>query len=60
MNITYLTYKHGSSRCELCGKNGECRPYGPRGESICIDCGKKNPAQTERQMERILFGKTLQ
>jgi hypothetical protein len=44
--------------CELCGKVADCRPYGPRGEQICFECGMKNRKVTERQMNRILYGKT--
>jgi hypothetical protein len=46
--------------CELCGTVTDCRPYGPRGEQICFDCAMKNPEQTRRQMERVLFGETKQ
>lgn len=45
--------------CELCGKIDETRPYGPKGERICWDCGQKNKTTTERQMKRILFGDEL-
>ena len=47
-------------KCELCGKIKQCRPYGPRGEQICFDCGQKNPETTERQMRRILYGEEIQ
>ena len=46
--------------CELCGKTAETRPYGPRGERICYECGQKDKATTERQMKRILFGESVQ
>jgi hypothetical protein len=26
-------------RCQLCGAEGETRPYGPLGEEVCFDCG---------------------
>lgn len=26
-------------KCEYCGKNAETRPYGRKGEEICITCG---------------------
>ena len=32
------------ARCELCGKIDELRPYGPKGERVCFDCGMKDPA----------------
>lgn len=40
------------SKCELCGQQAECRPYGPNGEQICVDCGRKNVAATEAAMRR--------
>lgn len=39
-------------RCELCGVVAETRPYGPRGEEICIECGRRDPEATERAMAR--------
>jgi hypothetical protein len=27
--------------CELCGKEAECRPYGPKGEQVCFECDMK-------------------
>ncbi len=50
----------GDKICALCGKKDETRPYGPKGEEICYDCGMKNREVTERQMDRILFGETKQ
>lgn len=43
-------------RCELCGKLDECRPYGPNGEQVCYDCGMKDEAAVNRQMNKHLFG----
>jgi hypothetical protein len=40
--------------CELCAKKAELRPYGPRGESICFECGMKDEATTKRQFARVL------
>lgn len=45
-----------NAKCELCGKIDELRPYGPRGENICFDCGQKDAKGTERRMNQILFG----
>jgi hypothetical protein len=42
--------------CELCGKVDELRPYGPKGERICYECGMKDPETTKRQMNVKLFG----
>ncbi len=47
-------------KCELCGKTADVRPYGPRGENICFECGMKDKATTERQMGRVLFGEDIQ
>jgi hypothetical protein len=47
------------AECELCGKVDELRPYGPRGENICFDCGMKNQEITDRQMNRVLFGEKI-
>jgi hypothetical protein len=43
-------------KCELCGKVAELRPYGPRGERICFDCGMKDVDQTKRQFRRYVLG----
>lgn len=45
--------------CELCGAKEETRPYGPKGERICFDCGMKDKAGTERMMGHVLFGQPL-
>ena len=45
--------------CFLCGKVAETRPYGPKGEEICYECGMKNEEQTERMMAHKLFGDPL-
>lgn len=44
-----------SSKCNLCGRVAELRPYGPRGENICFTCGMNAKTTTERQMKRVLF-----
>lgn len=43
-----------AAKCELCGNVDELRPYGPRGENICFDCGMKNKPATERAFGAIL------
>lgn len=44
-------------KCELCGTDGkELRPYGPKGEWICFECGMKDEKTTARQCARIAFG----
>jgi hypothetical protein len=57
MAISAVTPK---AKCELCGASAELRPYGPRGENICFQCGMNDKPQTERQMSRVLFNETVQ
>lgn len=42
--------------CELCGAIDELRPYGPKGEWICFDCGMKDKKATNAKMGELLFG----
>lgn len=42
--------------CELCGVEDECRPYGPKGEQICFDCGMKNEELTNQRIKEHIFG----
>lgn len=41
--------------CALCGAREECRPYGPKGETVCWGCANKDPAAMTRAMD-ALFG----
>ena len=43
--------------CEMCGKKEELRPYGPKGENVCIGCGMKDEAAMERAFGQILGGR---
>ena len=43
-------------RCELCGKVAELRPYGPKSENVCFDCGMKDEKACERGFERLIGG----
>ena len=54
-NVTIIEVEP-DGRCEMCGKVDELRPYGPKGERICYDCGMKNPKTTKRKMNAFLFG----
>jgi len=45
-----------AGKCELCGKIDELRPYGPKGERICYECGMKDKRATEKQMEKFMLG----
>ena len=51
INMTGATDHHC---CELCGKRAELRPFGPRGESICFECGMKDQATTSAMFEKRL------
>ena len=46
-------------KCEICGKKAELRPYGPKGENICVSCGRKDKPETEKRMRQMLFGEEL-
>lgn len=48
------------SKCRLCGEVAELRPYGPRGENVCFQCGMRDEAATKRQMLRVRFGEVIQ
>lgn len=45
------------SKCELCGKIDELRPYGPKGENICFKCGLKNPEARDEAFEMLMNSK---
>jgi hypothetical protein len=49
-------YSEKPQQCDLCGKIDELRPYGPKGEMICFDCGMKDEATTKKMMGIKLFG----
>lgn len=52
-NVVFVE-KETSQRCELCGRVEETRPYGPKGERVCFDCGMKNEDATKRAFGRLL------
>jgi len=43
-------------RCELCGKEDECRPAGPKGEQVCFECAQKDQAALKRYADRLFQG----
>lgn len=43
-------------QCDLCGKISELRPYGPKGECICFECGMRDEKTTDKMMGIKLFG----
>ena len=54
-NIAFI-YGENDQQCDLCGKIAELRPYGPKGECICYECGMKNEKTTDKMMGIKLFG----
>jgi hypothetical protein len=38
VGTTVIVEKTEPANCELCGRLEELRPYGPNGESICVEC----------------------
>lgn len=54
---TVILAPEAPQKCELCGKVEETRPYGPKGEEICFDCGMKDEPTTKKMMDAVLFGK---
>ena len=53
MNILIIDgTKH--AKCQLCGAEKELRPYGPKGESVCFDCGMKDEEAAKRQFAKLL------
>jgi hypothetical protein len=42
-------------QCDFCGKIRELRPYGPKGECICYECGLKDIETTEAMMVKKLY-----
>ena len=47
-----------SRKCELCGKIAETRPYGPRGEEVCFECGMRDEEASKRQFRGHILGDT--
>ena len=44
------------AKCELCGTVAELRPYGPKGEKICFDCGAKDVKAVNAAIDKLLKG----
>lgn len=38
--------------CDLCGKVAELRPYGPKGEHVCFECGMKDEEAAKRAFDK--------
>lgn len=48
--------KEDPTKCELCGKTAETRPYGPNGERVCFECGMKDEEAAKRGFRRLVLG----
>lgn len=46
-------------KCEFCGAERECRPYGKGFKQICIHCASKDIASVQIRMHHKLFGVPL-
>lgn len=40
-------------KCELCRAKEELRPFGPKGEWVCFDCGMKDEAAMKRGLDKL-------
>lgn len=49
-----IIQEENPQQCDLCGKIEELRPYGPKGECVCFECGMKDPEAMEKQFEKRL------
>ena len=38
----YISSDEKPQQCDLCGKIAELRPFGPKGECVCFECGMLN------------------
>jgi len=56
MTKVVIIERTSDAKCELCGNIDELRPYGPKGENICFDCGMKDEETTERMFEKRILG----
>ena len=52
-----VIYEEAPQQCDGCGKIAELRPYGPKGECICYDCGMKDVETTKRRCDAYLLGR---
>lgn len=52
-----VTMARTPQQCDMCGAIAELRPYGPRGEYVCFDCGMKDEAAAKAAFEgKVLAG----
>lgn len=43
-------------QCQFCPATAECRPYGPEGKAICVECAAKPEyrEEVEKRMDQML------
>ena len=51
-----VIYEENPDTCQLCGKYAELRPYGPKGENICFECGMKDEKNTKLKFREYVLG----
>lgn len=51
-------YVEKPQQCDFCAEIRELRPYGPKGETICFKCMKKNKSAAEKQLDTLLKQQT--
>jgi hypothetical protein len=55
-----VDFRETEGTCQLCGAEGEeLRPYGPKGECICYDCGMLNEEETKKQFGKMFTKDTI-
>lgn len=52
-NIVLLVAE-SPQQCDLCGKIEELRPYGPKGEAVCFECGMKDEPAAKSAFDRLI------
>ncbi|HUU86461.1 MAG TPA: hypothetical protein VMX17_01750 [Candidatus Glassbacteria bacterium] len=50
---TFVIQEEAAQQCDLCGKIAELRPYGPKGECICFECGMKDEDGTVKRFLEV-------
>lgn len=47
-----VIYEEKPQQCDLCGKVAELRPYGPKGEMVCFECGMLDEEAAKKMFAR--------
>ena len=56
MSGIHFIAEEPAQKCELCGAIEETRPYGPKGERVCLTCGIKDEEAIKRGFRRYVLG----